>query len=126
VSLLALTLLDKKNYEIFAFEAYLNKHCMSRKEFLEDLKRAQYAKKLVKKIVAEKEVNVRLLLNHVILFTNVFELQSAKQILMFNCDEYEKSVFKTLLNYVGFLKKDEYPEIPHSLETAILLKELRV
>lgn len=99
---------------------------MGRKEFLEDLKRAQYAKKLVKKIIAEKEVNVRLLLNHVILFTNVFELQAAKQILMFNCDEDEKSVFKTLLNYLGFLKSDEYPEISHSLETAILLKELRV
>lgn len=126
MSLLALTLLDKKNYEIFAFEAYLNKTCMGRKEFLEDLKRAQYAKKLVKKIIAEKEVNVRLLLNHVILFTNVFELQAAKQILMFNCDEDEKSVFKTLLNYLGFLKSDEYPEISHSLETAILLKELRV
>ena len=99
---------------------------MSRKEFSEDLKRAQYARKLVKKIIAEKEVNIRLLLNHVILFTNVFEIHAAKELLMFNCSEEEKSILKTVLNYLGFMEQDEYPYIQHNMKTAEMLKELKV
>jgi hypothetical protein len=118
--------LDKKNYEIYAFGVYTNKSCVSKREFSEDLKRAQYARKLVKKIIAKKEVNIRLLLNHVILFTNVFEIHPAKELLMFNCSEEEKSVLKTVLNYLGFMEQDEYPYIPHNMKTAEMLKELKV
>lgn len=118
--------LDKKNYEVYAFAAYTNKSCFSRKEFLEDLKKAQYAKKLTKKLNDGKEINIRLLVNHVILFTNVFELSCAKELLMFNCSEEEKSMFKTILLFLGFMEKDEMPEIKWHLKVAQMLKDQNV
>jgi len=118
--------LDKKNYEFFAFDSYMNKSCFSKEEFYEDLRKAQYARKLAKKVLSEKEVNIRLLLNHVILFTNVFEMKAAKQMLMFGCNEDEKAVFKTVFTYLGFTKPEEMPEVKYNSRTAIMLKELRV
>jgi hypothetical protein len=118
--------LNKKNYEFYAFESYLNKSCFSKDEFYDDLRKAQYARKLAKKMLTDKEVNIRLLLNHVILFTNVFEITAAKKMLTMGCTEEEISVFKTVFTYLGFTKTDEMPEVQYNTKTAVMLKELRL
>ena len=63
--------LDKKNFEKYAFDNYRNA-IADKTEFKEDLRKAQHARKLATKIVNGKDVNIRLLVNHVILFFNVF------------------------------------------------------
>jgi hypothetical protein len=118
--------LNKKNYEFYAFESYLNKSCFSKDEFYEDLRKAQYARKLAKKMLSEKEVNIRLLLNHIILFTNVFEMNAAKKMLTMGCNDEEVSVFKTVFTYLGFSKSNEMPDIMFNTRTALMLKELRL
>ena len=118
--------LDKKTYERYAFQGYSNKSCFSRKEFMDDLKKAQYAKKLVKKLANGQEINIRLLLNHIILFTNVFEIDIAKELLMFNCSETEKSIMKSVLLFLGFTRKDEYGGIPYHAKTVELLRAEKI
>lgn len=116
--------LEKNSYDFFAFNYYTNKSCFSKEEFYDDLSRAHYSRKLVKKIHRGGQVNIRLLVNHITLFTNVFELDAAKELLLFNCSLEEKEIYKTVLNYLGFLNVDEMKDVRFNLETAKMLKEL--
>jgi len=116
--------LDKKNFEKYAFDNYRNA-IADKTEFKEDLRKAQHARKLATKIVNGKEVNIRLLVNHVILFFNVFAPTAAKELLLFHSNDAEKRVFKTIFEYLSYLDENEYPEIKFCLETAVLLKRLR-
>tara|TARA_R100001509_G_C4799367_1_gene192533 strand:- start:238 stop:621 length:384 start_codon:yes stop_codon:yes gene_type:complete len=116
--------LNDKNLEVFAAKHYRSESCLSKEEFLEDLSRHKLAKKLVKKFAARRSENIRLLCNHVLCFTNSFELSAAKKILMFGLNEKEKEVMKTVLNYFGFLVPSEMPNIKFDLYTAKILKEM--
>lgn len=56
------------NFLLVAMHHYQNPSCVSIEEFQEDLKRITY----IKKLLIKPEKNVRLLLNHIIIFFNVF------------------------------------------------------
>lgn len=114
--------LNSDTLEYFAAKNYNNPFCHSKQEFLEDLNRFKLAKKLAKKINTDKTKNIRLLVNHVICFTNNFELQAAKKILFYFAVEKEKEVFKTILTYLSLMDKNENPDINFCLMTAKLLK----
>lgn len=116
--------LNSDTLEYFAAKNYKNPFCHSKAEFLEDLNRFKLAKKLAKKINTDKTKNIRLLVNHVICFTNNFELQAAKKILFFFAVDKEKEVFKTVLTYLSLVDKNEYTDVNHCLLTAKLLKEM--
>jgi len=116
--------LNESNLEIYAAKYYRSVSCLSKEEFLEDLNRHKLAKKLTKKFAAEKSENIRLLCNHILVFTNSFELSAAKNILMYGITEKEKSVMKTVLNYFGYLLPNEMSNIKFDLYTAKNLKEM--
>lgn len=116
--------INDSNLEIYAAKYYRSESCLSKEEFLEDLNRHKLAKKLTKKFAAEKSENIRLLCNHVLCFTNSFDLPAAKEILMYGISEKEKMVMKTVLNYFGFLIPNEMSNIKFDLYTAKILKEM--
>lgn len=116
--------LNDKNLEVYAARYYRLESCVSKEEFLEDLARHKLAKKLIKKFAAKRSENIRLLCNHILCFTNSFELTAAKKILMYGLNEKEKEVMKTVLNYFGFLVPNEMPNIKFDLYTAKNLKEM--
>ena len=93
-------------------------------EFYEDLRQNDLAKKLAKKISKNKSANIRLLCNHIQCFTNNFDLYGAKKILMFEIEENQKKIIKTVLNYFGFIEVYEMKDTPFCLETAKLLKDM--
>ena len=116
--------LNDSNLEIYASKYYRSESCLSREEFIEDFNRHKLAKKLTKKFAAEKSENIRLLCNHILCFTNSFDLYASKKILMYGITEKEKMVMKTVLNYFGFLVPNEMPDIRFDLYTAKILKEM--
>ena len=116
--------LNKFNGEVYAAKHYTNETCLSRTEFMEDLARADLAQKMARKVIRGSSVNIRLLCNHVLCFTNNFEISAAKNMLMFDITNEEREVLKTILNYFGFLRPGELPHIKFHLETAKLLKEM--
>ena len=116
--------LNDNNIEIYAAKYYRSELCLSKEEFLDDFGKHKLAKKLIKKFANEKSDNIRLLCNHILCFTNNFELKAAKNILMYGLSEKEQSVMKTVLNYFGFLVYNEMPNIKYDLYTAKYLKEM--
>ena len=116
--------LTKNNIEMYAMKHYTNELCLSKDEFLEDLQRYKLARKLARKIAAGKSENIRLLCNHILCFTNNFQLPAAKNILLFGASDQEKSVMKTVLNYLGFIHEKEMMYIRIDINTAIALKNM--
>lgn len=116
--------LNEYNIKIFAAKHYTNEACLDNEEFEEDFTRSVLARKMCRKIIRGASVNIRLLCNHVLCFTNNFEIDAAKELLFFQSTAEEKEVFKTILNYFGFIAVGEKPEIKFHLPTAKLLKEM--
>lgn len=65
--------LNDKNFIIYAATNYQNPACSTTDEFYEDLKRIKYIKKLCTRYQETGELKERLILNHVIVLSNVFK-----------------------------------------------------
>lgn len=117
-------ILTEDNFNLYAAKNYNNELCVSTEEFEEDLKRFFLCKKQAKKMLAGRSENIRLLCNHIICITNMFEVQAVKEMFKFICDDKEITVIKAILNYLNFLRKDEWLEVRDSLEVYVLLKEM--
>lgn len=116
--------LSNENLEILAAKAYTNSSCMSTEEFLEDLSRRFLIKRLAKKISSGNSKNLRLLTNHIICFTNNFDIQFSKDILLFETSPQESRVLRAVFLYLGFLTKNEYTVSSLDFETLKLLKDM--
>lgn len=64
--------LTDSNFILYCARYYDNPQCSSTEEFIEDLDRVKYIKRLISKYIETNELNERLILNHIILLRNVF------------------------------------------------------
>ena len=92
--------LTNENFLIYAAKHYDNPQCHSTEEFIEDLKRIKYIKKLITKYVESGELRDRLILNHLIILNNVFGAINLPRILFLKMGNQFKYVkpFLILLN----------------------------
>lgn len=81
--------LDETNFVIFAAKHYDNPQCLSTVEFLEDLSRFKYLKKLFNRYDETGELKERLILNHLIVLYNCFEHETTRM-LWLKMPEYGK------------------------------------
>lgn len=66
-------LLSDENFLLFAAKHYVNVDCYDADEFLDDVRRLKYIKRLLLKYKNGSELNERLILNHIVILYNVFE-----------------------------------------------------
>jgi len=64
--------LTDENFLIYSAKIYDNPQCHSTDEFLEDLQRIKYIKKLITRYTENGDLKERLILNHLIILNNVF------------------------------------------------------
>lgn len=64
--------LTDKNFLLFCAHHYDNSRYVSTEEFVEDLNRIKYIKKLVTRYVENGDLKERLILNHIIILNNCF------------------------------------------------------
>lgn len=92
--------LTDENFLIYAAKHYDNPQCQTTEEFIEDLKRIKYIKKLLTRYVENDDLKDRLILNHLIVLNNLFGAEHLCRILylkMKNQFSYVKP-FLVLLN----------------------------
>jgi hypothetical protein len=94
--------LTDDNYVIYAMKAYENPHCKGLDEFTDDLNITKYIKRLLKKYQRSGVLRERLILNHIIVFCNVFGVQPGVRMLFhrMECDLYP--YLKTFLIYLEY------------------------
>ena len=103
--------LNEKNFLLYAMKHYENPQCVEVEEFNDDLKKIKYIKRLFNQYSLGGELKERLLLNHIIVFFNVFQTKAATRILFFKLDEKFWPVLKTFLFYLQFMPEDKIESI---------------
>ncbi len=101
-------LMEEENDDIFVAYAkkhYFNPSCASYSEFLEDLKRIKYVKRLLyrfHKAKTLKSIKERLILNHLIVLQNVFGGEATAKLLVMKHEEKFHSYLKSFMVYMEF------------------------
>lgn len=80
--------LDDGNFLLYAAKAYENPSCVDDEEFLEDLNRIKYIKRLLRKYDVGGDLKERLIINHLVVLYNVFEGDALTRMLFYRLYEY--------------------------------------
>ena len=110
--------LNEKNFLLYAMKEYDNPQCVQVEEFYDDLKKVKYIKRLFNQYLNEGVLKERLLLNHIIVFYNVFPVRSATRILFLKIEEEFWPILKTFLVYLSYM-----PEIIDSINGRAILSD---
>lgn len=94
--------LNDDTFLIYSMKAYDKPNCIM-SEFEEDLKRIKYIKRLIKKYKVTDDLKERLILNHIIILSNVFGIEPAVRILFFKINPEDWDVLKTFLLFLNFM-----------------------
>ena len=95
--------LTEDTFVMYALRNYDNPGCDGMDEFLDDLKRFKYIKRLLRKHDIGKELRERLILNHIIVLGNLFGIEATTKMLFFKIEEKfwpQLKAFLTFLNYM--------------------------
>ena len=114
--------LNDDNFLLFASKNYENPQGITYDDFLEDLKRFKYIKRLLKRDEQSGELNTHLILNHIIVLQNVFG-EASTPMLFHKIDAKYWSMLKSFLKYLNYLPEeldDPYLDT-YTLEELILL-----
>ena len=114
----------EKNIKEYAVENYVNKACLSADEFCEDFNKLKYVKRLLGRYVNNGELKERLILNHLILFYNVFDIQAANRMMFLRMEDEYKPALKTFLVFLNYLPQGWYSEVPLDQKIIRLLREI--
>ena len=98
--------LSDENFILYAMKMYENPQCKNIDEFYEDLGRIKYVKRLLFKYINRGVLRERLILNHIIVLTNLFGAPATSKMLFFKLDEDMFSALKTFLLYLNYLPEE--------------------
>ena len=102
--------LTEENLLLYAAKNYYNPICVDAEEFIEDLNRFKYIKRLINKYIESGNLSDRLLLNHLIVVYNVFGIEAANRILELKLNDIHWTVIKPFLVFLRYITNDEYLE----------------
>jgi hypothetical protein len=108
--------LNDDTFLMFAMREYNNMQCTDIEEFYDDLKKIKYIKRLFNSYRNNGQLKERLILNHLIIFYNVFTVQAGTRILFYKIEKDFWSILKTFLIYL-----DRMPDKIDSIRGEIIL-----
>ena len=116
--------INADNVVMYAIRHYDNPHCEGEKEFEDDLKRFKYIKRLLRKYYDTGILKERLLLNHLIVLTNVFGATASTTLLLYKIQQEYWSTLKSFLIYLNTITEDELKHIKVNTEVLDKLRKL--
>ena len=108
--------LNDDNFLMYAMKEYNDVQCTDIEEFYDDLKKIKYIKRLFNIYKNNGQLKERLILNHLIVFYNVFSVQAGTRILFY---KLEKDFWPMLKTFLIFL--DRMPEKIDSIRGETIL-----
>ena len=100
-------ILTEQNMLLYAAKHYYNPRFSDIEEFNEDLKRFKYIKRLVNRYIENGVLSERLILNHLIILFNVFDIEPALNMLEIKLDDRQWTVVKPFLVFFKYIKNDQ-------------------
>ena len=108
--------LNDDNFLMYAMREYNNMQCTDVEEFYDDLKKIKYIKRLFNVYKNNGLLKERLILNHFIIFYNVFTVQAGTRILFYKIEKDFWPMLKTFLIYL-----DRMPDKIESIRGEVIL-----
>lgn len=109
--------LTEETFKLYAAKFYDNPYCFNESEFEEDLARISTIKRIISwDLSGYSELNIRLFINNIISFYNVFKHKQASELLEFRLDNKEQiKVCNSALYYLNLplMGSKEYDIIVH-------------
>lgn len=97
--------INDDNFEEYAVNNYRNPNCISVLEFLDDLKKIKYIKRLINKYQEKDDLKDRLILNHIIFLSNVFGVEATVEMLRFKMGD-DLSILNAFFVYLNYVNDD--------------------
>jgi len=95
--------LNEDNFLLYAIKHYDNPNCRGMNEFLDDLKKFKYLKRLFRKYSATNDLKERLILNHLIVIYNLFGAEAATKMLFYKIEKKYWPHLKTFLVFLNYM-----------------------
>ena len=103
--------LTEENLHLYAAKHYYNPKFTDVEEFKEDLNRFKYIKRLFNRYLLEGELMDRLIMNHLIVVSNVFGIEPMLKMLELKLDDKHWPIVKPFLIFLKYIRVDQYPEV---------------
>ena len=104
--------LTPENINMFAMKHYDNPQADGEEEFYEDIKRFKYLKRLFKKYYETGNLKERLILNHIIILTNVFGIDASSTLLLYKIDKDYWPALKSFMKKLNMIYETDMKDIP--------------
>jgi hypothetical protein len=118
-------MITEENIIRIAMLRYDNIQCNSIEEFQQDYNRVQCVKKLINKHIRGYEMNIRLILNHIIILHNAFDTLSIDMLFFALRDSTQHmEIVKAFLVYLKYIESDTWNDIDIDGETFSILLNL--
>ena len=116
--------ITKDTWLLYAQQNYDNPTFTKEQEFLDDLKRFKYLKRLFRRYTLTGEIKVRLIVNHIVVLQNVFGVEAACVLLLYKIDEQYWPILKTVLEHLDYLYPHELNNVSVDENIKKLLEEM--
>jgi len=103
--------LTEETFLLFAARHYYNPKCIDADEFFEDIKRFKYIKRLINRYFESGNLSVNLLLNHIVVVFNVFDVGPGLKLLEYKFDKKYWTVIKPIIVFLKVVPNDKYTDI---------------
>jgi hypothetical protein len=100
--------LTDETFDEYAAQNYRNPNCVSVLEFIDDLKKIKYIKRLINKFIERGELKERLVLNHIIFLSNVFGVEATVRMLRFKLEVGQHPYLNSFFVYLDYLDPKDY------------------
>ena len=107
--------LNEGTFLMYAMKEYNNIQCTNIEEFHDDLKKIKYIKRLFNVYMNGGQLKERLILNHLIVFYNVFPVYSGTRIFFYKIEEKFWPMLKTFLIFL-----DRMPDNIESIRGSVI------
>ena len=99
--------LTEANVSLYQMKSYENPSCHTMDEFMDDMKRIKYIKRLFYRYHTKNQLKERLILNHLIVIFNSFGIEPSLKILKLKLEERHWPVIKPFLIYLKYIRDDD-------------------
>lgn len=121
--------LNDSNFMQYAVGNYNNPSCGGMQEFIEDISRIKYIKRLLRRYKKTGDLRDQLISNHFIILGNVFGTTGATRLLFFRVEQNLYPEVKTFMVHLGILAKTipemRLNDIPLNQEIVGILRKNR-
>src|SRR5210317_1652444 len=116
--------LTEENLFLYAAKHYYNPKFTDIDEFKEDLNRFKYIKRLFNRYLQEGELADRLIINHLIVVSNVFGIEPMLKILELKLEDKHWPIVKPFLIFLNYIRNDQYTGITMDPNVVDILRKI--